>query len=845
MINKKKYIINLICLLFMLLFVSACGKKDASALAMEEALNYKEYVFKDEDIPSLKDVDLLGNLSLITNLDENILITSKVEYVTDTAESEAAEEVSVTDESEINDNNAENNEEVEPIQDENGEISTEDEDAVEENAGEVATEVTAEETVIEENSDSGEEASEETHELSEFIDQGQENSKELSTFTVYKINDKPDAEFLFSFKGNPGFMYSNFFYSTEKDLYSIANNYEEENARFFVRINSKGEQVVFDRIMDHIDESAIAGDYFNIMSICEDGGKIYISTTAGLLIYDIKGVFLDFKSINEFDAKLRQSDIRLFKFKNGDVYNIVSEDGKTYFYKLNMSNLKITNEFSIDGYIYTAFVGKGYDILYTSSEGVYAYNLGDEKSHKILDFVASNLTTFDINGIVAFSKDKFAGIIYDDEGPSIKVFTKIPPEEVPDKIELTIGMVYSNYDIKRQLIKFNRESSQYKLNLIDYSTIYSADRGEMIKQINKEISTGSMPDILVVDTTFPIEKYISKGLLADIYPLIDNDPNLSREDLLSNVLEAYSIDGKLYQMVPSFSIESMAMAKDEAHGRTSWTIEEAYNYWKSEGTNKIFCPDINRNEFMQLLISCTSDSYIDWEAGTCDFNSPTFKTSLEMLKKIPDSTDKYHFDDPWADTLQAFRTGDALVRKLTLSNYDDYIYTKDIFGKDIQIIGYPANDGQNGSVIRPSISFAISADTKSMDGVWEYIKRFLTYEWQSDSDKNYVLPIRKDALLAKEQASTERPHFTVQGQTYYYDRFSQIDNDTILPPLSMEEAEELTKFIMSVNTSLKQDTNIENILAEDTQPYFIGQKPMETICKTIQSRIRLYIGESR
>ncbi len=820
----------------MILMFSACGKKDASAIAMEEALNYKEYVYRDEDIPSLSSEALNGNLSLITNFDENILVCSRVEYVSDSTSTENAEDVSEAVENEEAGNSAQDGNDAEVTE----EIVEDSENAETMESGDS----------IQEESDENDAAKEETtedtvHELSEFIDSSQENAnKEITRFTVYKIKDKPDAELYFTFDGNPGLMYSNFFYSSKKELFSIANNYEE-NSRYFVRINSKGEQVVFDNIFDHIDEDEIAGDYFIIMSIIEYEGKIYISSSAGMLIYNLDGDFLDFKSNNDFDVKLRQSELKLFRFMNGEVYDIASVDGKTYFYKLNMSNLKITSEFAIDGYIYTVFVGRGNDILYTSSEGVYAYSIGDEKPHKILDFVASNLTTFDINGIVAFSREKFAGIIYDDEGPAVKIFTKIPPEEVPDKIELTIGMVYSNYDIKRQLIKFNRESSKYKLNLIDYSSIYDTDRGEMIKQINKEISTGNMPDILVVDTTFPIEKYISKGLLADIYPLIDNDPNLSREDFLPNVLDAYSVDGKLYQMVPSFSIESMAMAKDEAHGRTSWTIEEAYNYWKAEGLNKIFCPDINRNEFMQLLISCTSDSYIDWEAGTCDFNSPTFRTSLEMLKKIPDSTDKYHFEDPWSDTLRAFRTGDALVRKFTLNNYDDYIYAKDIFGKDIQIIGYPANEGQNGSVIKPSISFAISADTKSVDGVWEYIKRFLTYEWQSDSDKNYVLPIRKDALLAKEKTSTERPHFTVQGETYYYDRYSQIDNEVILPPLTQEEAEELTKFIMSVKDSLKQDTNIENILAEDTQPYFMGQKPMETICKTIQSRIRLYIGESR
>jgi len=774
---KIKNCFNLIGILACIILFSGCGQKDASAFAMEEALNYKDYVFSDIDIPYfLEEGHALGpNLTFTANYD-NAFIIEKISN---------------------------------PYNSQDG---------------------NSEDTDIIIDADSEESTSE-----------GEKNN-----YRLYRLKENMDVTILFDFEARAGYEMNRFNVNESEELFAIGQNYDVPHSASLIKYDMNGKEIAFEVIYDDIDIEGVQAEDFYVSNIISLDDKIYVSLNVGVAIYDKNCSFLSFMAIDSLDAKLKSNSFNLFRTKSGDLYDYYSFNGKTTFYKLDKISFKILNEFAIDGYIYNPYTGNGYDILYTSSDGVYAYNMGDAKSKKILDYVASSINTFDMYGMFSISENQFFGVIEDsDFNKMVRLFTKIPPDEVPDKIELTIGMVYSNYDIKRQLIKFNRASTKYKLNLIDYSTIFSSDRSEMIKQINKEISTGNMPDILVVDTTFPIEKYIKKGLLADINPLIDADPDIEREDLLENVLDAYSEDGKLYQLVPSFSIETLAIKSEFVQGKNSWTIQEAYELYKNKGLDKVFCPTLVRDSMMKSLISCTSDSYIDWDEGTCDFNSNTFMTTLLLLKQIPDDISKYNYEDSWMDGMKALKSGESLVYKLSISNYDDYLNTLDILGKDVTLIGYPSTEGQNGSVINPAISFAISADTKSSEGVWEFIKTFLSYEWQSNNEINYSLPIRKDALLNKEQLSTERHFYTAYGQTVYYDYYSMFDNDQIVPPLTKEEASRLTEFIMSVNTAFKQDTNIENILLEETQPYFLGKKPIETVCKTIQSRVRLYIGESR
>ena len=97
---------------------------------------------------------------------------------------------------------------------------------------------------------------------------------------------------------------------------------------------------------------------------------------------------------------------------------------------------------------------------------------------------------------------------------------------------------------------------------MDYSEFNTQDDYEAgLKKLNTEIMSGSVPDIL--DTSgLPFQRFGQRGYLEDLWPFIENDPDLGREGVMEHVLEAASQEGKLYHLFDSFAIKTVAGAKN-------------------------------------------------------------------------------------------------------------------------------------------------------------------------------------------------------------------------------------------------------------------------------------------
>ena len=96
------------------------------------------------------------------------------------------------------------------------------------------------------------------------------------------------------------------------------------------------------------------------------------------------------------------------------------------------------------------------------------------------------------------------------------------------------------------VLAFNRSNSNIKIEIVDYSiynTSYNDNTGTT-KMIT-DIITGKAPDIYDL-TNLPVDKYVAKNMLADLYEFMDKDPEIERENYLENILTACEIDDKLY-----------------------------------------------------------------------------------------------------------------------------------------------------------------------------------------------------------------------------------------------------------------------------------------------------------
>ena len=230
------------------------------------------------------------------------------------------------------------------------------------------------------------------------------------------------------------------------------------------------------------------------------------------------------------------------------------------------------------GNIYTG--SQKYIFYYDNGDSLYGFNKETKAGEKILSWSAANINkdelmffTFLEDGrIVAMTRSW--GMYGDDMTMELAILTETDASVLKDKVTLTYATQYLGYDERSKIIDFNKSSDKYRIEIKDYSEFNTAeDYKAGLTKLNTEIAAGNVPDILNV-SGLPIQQYGAKGLLEDLWPYIDNDPDLGRDAIMENVFKAAEQDGKLYQVFSTFSIQTVVGATKVVGDRMSWTLDD-------------------------------------------------------------------------------------------------------------------------------------------------------------------------------------------------------------------------------------------------------------------------------
>lgn len=144
------------------------------------------------------------------------------------------------------------------------------------------------------------------------------------------------------------------------------------------------------------------------------------------------------------------------------------------------------------------------------------------------------------------------------DGPSrqvLVVLNRVDASSIQKKTELTLACFGLDYNLRSQIVKFNRSRADYRIVVKDYSEYATDDDYNAgLTKLNTEIISGNVPDLIANSMLLPIRQYAAKGLLEDLWPYIDADPEYSRDKLMTKPLESLQTDGKLYQLPIDFGV---------------------------------------------------------------------------------------------------------------------------------------------------------------------------------------------------------------------------------------------------------------------------------------------------
>lgn len=410
---------------------------------------------------------------------------------------------------------------------------------------------------------------------------------------------------------------------------------------------------------------------------------------------------------------------------------------------------------------------------------------------------------------------------------------------------LTLAVFKSQYgggtpsessDLLQWVELYNEEHSDVKIEVVNYLDNYS-DSYEALEQIKIEIIAGNGPDMINFGSLYsPLDA--SCGMMADLYPFMENDESFNRQDYYYNILQAFDTGDSLYVLVPSYGIDSYATVNGELAGLDSmniWQLVDAYN--KLDGESILF-PGETKKAVFGMICYGSLENYVDWDKGICAFNGDSFKEILNFANQFPSELNWENEDS--AKTI--FREGRALLYPVNIDNVFGVTGTRMIFGETPAYIGYPFDSGYGGMATIADLAVGISSTSRYKEEAWEFISSLLDSGFQ---DNIRGLPVRVSSLEQRIEDAMQA-EYNGNGEKVVKEilRFDGEDPDYIYE-ISAEDAETLRSVICKIEHNATIDRNLYNILLEEVDYIFNDGRSVEDVTDIIQNRANIYISESK
>lgn len=450
-----------------------------------------------------------------------------------------------------------------------------------------------------------------------------------------------------------------------------------------------------------------------------------------------------------------------------------------------------------------------YELPYTSRYGVilandtsaYSVNLANGNITHILDWRDSgaaftiapqNLQLLEDGSFIAL--DRLSGTVF-----------YLRPCDKVEKTVITIGCGQGTYGpyLTQAISEFNMTNRDYTARMEVYAP-------EDTSKILAQISAGDGPDIIALGSSTNRENAfrsvsIDEALCADLLPYLEGDSEISEEDFVQPVFESMLYDGKLLQLIPSFSVNTMAASSNISDGLSQWDIHSLIELNCSLPQDYALFSCRDRTFLMERLCALSSLRYVDRQAAACSFDEGEFALWLELCKEAK------LFDRSVDQGYMVYcGTAEYTMPQIAQRELDGtYSY-----------LGTPTAEEEPVNFFSSSVGgFSILQSSENKDAAWEFLRILLSDELQ-DSFRLFGYPVMMDALtkcLTDDVKDEER-------------LFSQEDMDAFLA-------------LVDRGRGMAQGGMISDIINEEAEKYFSGQTDLNSAVTAIQSRVSIYLSE--
>ncbi|MDO5559049.1 MAG: extracellular solute-binding protein [Oscillospiraceae bacterium] len=642
-------------------------------------------------------------------------------------------------------------------------------------------------------------------------------------------------------------------------LETVSNSVKDEETGDYTQDNDYSVLVYdengdFSESVDLDDLDLDSEAYIEKMVVKDDGTLLLESQT-----YGEDGAKANI-SVVDADGKLKatidagESNYINNVITTADADYVMSYDDEMKIQPIDYENNKLGESIEMDN----AAIGNGgelyegagsYDFYFSNEDAVYGYSVKDKKHTEIINWVDSDIS-ISVQGFYPVDDNTIVCSAFDRQDGSSKVYILNRVDEETLKqiqsrqiitaagIDITYGSVIDT------ITKFNKENPDYRIQITDYSKFSSYKDDKYVSGVNNlntDIISGDIPDIIIGNYETDMESYIAKGLLTDLNTFIDNDKDIKKEDYYTNIFDMYTTDNKLYQLVPQFGIQTIVGKASELGEDPGWTIDEFLKFADSKSGKSIFYKT-TYEDLLYTLVKENLSEFVDFKAKTCNFDNETFISLLEFIKKDGIKEDKEieakeKYDE--SDNASRFKDNKCYAEILKTGGFEDFNSLQQGSIREAAVLkGIPTSEG-NGTLIIPVVTVGISEKSDKKEAAWSFVKNFLMDDYQNPTEDNYTsgsFPLKKSAMdktIKNAQISDNGSSYTIGS-----------DGEEIeIKPIDTESAQKLVGLISDSTRHSVIDSKINDIIDEQFNTFLEDGTTAQEAAKAIQSKAALYLKE--
>lgn len=349
---------------------------------------------------------------------------------------------------------------------------------------------------------------------------------------------------------------------------------------------------------------------------------------------------------------------------------------------------------------------------------------------------------------------------------------------------------------------FNATNKEYVATVYEYSN-EDADR------LKAEIAAGEGPDVFCYLGSHALENAKDENFCEDLLPYLDNDPDFSRDSLLSGILNVCIDRGRLYKLPHNFMLYSYVVPKDLG-------LEPGYTMSEFIAAARNYAPELplmqtyvnGRYVLWTRTIDICLSAFVDKDNTKCDFNSERY---IDMLKGFKEALPKEPVEGAPQKSLAMWtQIGTALRLK----------YFSETYGENYMYIGAPCGRKSNGICLSSCMS--ISSQSQNKEGAWQLLRHSMSGSVPYYSDLSFP--------AAKEQFNAYMD-YAMSGEM----------EDGII--IKQYDVDELERAVSEADTLMDDLIPIQEIANEEAEKYFNDVYTAEEAAEHTQARASIFLSE--